>query len=81
MVKLIVCIGTGCHIKGSYNVINLFQQCIEEHNISDKIKVSGTFCLGNCANGVSVRINDSEVYSVSSLSAKKFFDEEVMSKL
>jgi NADH:ubiquinone oxidoreductase subunit E len=81
VIKLSVCVGTSCHIKGSYNVINTFQQAMEEHNLSDKIKLEAVFCLGNCTKGVSVKIDDSEVYSVSGLTAKKFFETEVMAKL
>lgn len=81
MVTLRICVGTSCHIKGSYNVINTFQQAIEEHKLSEKVKVEAVFCLGNCTNGVSVKINDGEVHSVSGLSARKFFETEVMTKL
>lgn len=81
MIKLSVCVGTSCHIKGSYNVINTFQQVMEEHKLSDKIKLEAVFCLGNCTKGVSVKIDDSEVYSVSGLTARKFFETEVMTKI
>lgn len=78
--NLSVCVGTSCHIKGSYNVINIFQQAIEEYKLSDLIKVEAVFCLGHCTSGVSVKIDDSEVYSVSGATAKKFFESEVLKK-
>lgn len=81
MIDLSVCVGSACHIKGSYNVINSFQQIIEEYNVSDKVELKAIFCLGHCTEGVSVKIDDSEVYSVSGTTARKFFETEVMSKL
>ena len=81
MIDLSVCVGSACHIKGSYNVINNFQQIIEEYKLADKVELKAIFCLGHCTTGVSVKIDDSEVYSVSGSTAKKFFDTEVLPKL
>lgn len=81
MIDLSVCVGSACHIKGSYNIINTFQQIIEEYHLSDKVELKAIFCLGHCTEGVSVKIDDSEVYSVSGATARKFFETEVLPKL
>lgn len=79
--ELKVCIGSACHIKGSYNVINAFQQLIEEYQIFDEVELKAVFCLGHCVEAVSVQINDGEIYSVSGESARSFFKTHVLSKL
>jgi NADH:ubiquinone oxidoreductase subunit E len=81
VIDLSVCVGSACHLKGSYNVINNFQQIIEEYKLSDKVALKAIFCLGHCTTGVSVKIDDSEVYSVSGSTARKFFETEVLPKL
>jgi NADH:ubiquinone oxidoreductase subunit E len=81
MINLSVCVGSACHLKGSYNVINTFQQLIEEHNLTNNVTVKAVFCLGHCTEGVSVKIDDGEVYNVSGATARKFFEEEVLPKL
>jgi NADH:ubiquinone oxidoreductase subunit E len=81
VIDLSVCVGSACHIKGSYNVINNFQQIIEEYNLSDKVELKAIFCLGHCTTGVSVKIDDSEVYSVTGSTARKFFETEVLPKI
>ena len=81
MIDLSVCVGSACHIKGSYNIINTFQQIIEEYNLSGKVELKAIFCLGHCTTGVSVKIDDSQVYSVSGTTARKFFETEVLPKL
>jgi NADH:ubiquinone oxidoreductase subunit E len=81
MMNLSICVGTACYIKGSYNVINAFQQIIEEHDLSDKVELKAVFCLGRCTENVSVKIDDSEIYSVSGATARKFFETEVLPRL
>ncbi|SHH43604.1 (2Fe-2S) ferredoxin domain-containing protein [Clostridium grantii] len=81
MTNISVCVGSACHIKGSYNVINTFQQLIEENNLSDKVELKAIFCLGHCTEGVSVKIDESQVHSVSSSTARKFFQTEVLPKV
>jgi len=79
MIKINVCIGSACHVKGSYNVINSFQQLIEEYQLTDKTEVNAVFCLGQCTHAVSVRIGDEgEVHSVSGASARDFFVKNVV---
>ncbi len=77
MVKLSVCIGSACHIKGSYNVINAFQQIIEDENLADKVDLNAVFCLGHCTEAVSVQIDDDKIYSVRGSTAREFFNKEV----
>ena len=38
MIKISVCIGSACHLKGSYNVINGFQHVIEKIMSAIKLK-------------------------------------------
>ena len=79
MIELSVCIGSSCHVKGSYNIIQTFQQLIEEHALHDKIEMKAQFCVKQCQRGVAVTIGD-ENYSVSAEEARDFFREKVMNK-
>ncbi|MBP2028506.1 NADH:ubiquinone oxidoreductase subunit E [Acetoanaerobium pronyense] len=60
-----ICIGSACHLKGSYEVISKFQSLIKERDLIDKIELKSSFCLGNCANAVSVKIGNNDVISIS----------------
>jgi len=81
VINVSVCIGSACHVKGSYNVINAFQQIIEEYDLSDKVELKAVFCLGHCSDAVSVKIDNGEVYSVSGLTAKNFFKKEILPRI
>lgn len=74
--KVEVCIGSSCHIKGSRQVVEKLQQLISENNLIDKVDMSGTFCMGQCKNGVCVSL-DGNVFSVSPETAESFFNEHI----
>lgn len=78
MIQLQVCIGSACHVKGSYNVVSSFQQLIEEYHLAEKVEVASIFCLGHCTEAVAVRINNGEVASVTGASAREFFEQQVL---
>ncbi|MDR3588215.1 MAG: (2Fe-2S) ferredoxin domain-containing protein [Negativicutes bacterium] len=78
MVNIEVCIGSACHLKGSYNVINSLQQLIEEYRLTARVEVSAAFCLGHCTEAVSVRIDSGEVQSVSGPTVREFFLTQVL---
>lgn len=75
--KVTVCIGSSCHLKGSRQVVEDFKRMIEENHLEDKIDLGGTFCLSNCQKGVCVSI-DGEVYSVTPETTKQFFEEHFL---
>lgn len=54
--KITVCIGSSCHIKGSRSVVEQLQYLISENGLGDKIELGGTFCMGNCQKGVCVNV-------------------------
>ena len=78
--KIIVCIGSSCHLKGAKEIIERLQQLIEENDLSSKVELAGTFCMNNCQNGVSVT-RDGELFSLSPDDTEAFFQNEVFNKL
>ena len=77
--KITVCIGSSCHIKGSRQVVESLQRLITEHNLEDKVTLGGTFCLGKCQQGVCVTV-DGDFYSVTPDTVEEFFAQTVLSK-
>ncbi|MBR2929667.1 MAG: (2Fe-2S) ferredoxin domain-containing protein [Clostridia bacterium] len=80
MLKITVCIGSSCHIKGSRQVVEQLQYLIAKHNLGDKVELGGTFCMGKCQQGVCVTVNDS-FHSVTPESVEEFFAGEVLAKV
>ena len=46
MIKVSVCIGSACHLKGARAVVNALQEILKEKEIVDQVDMNGTFCLG-----------------------------------
>ena len=78
--KVTVCIGSSCHIKGSRQVVEQLQKLIQENNVGDKVELGGTFCLGNCQQGVCVTV-DEAFHSVSPDTVGEFFANEILAKV
>ena len=78
--KVTVCIGSYCHLKGSRTVAERLRERIAAEKLEDKIDLAGTFCMGNCRDDVSVSI-DYEVFSVSPETVDSFFENEVLPRL
>ena len=80
MIKITVCIGSSCHIKGSRQVVEQLQYLIAENNLGEKVELGGTFCMGQCQKGVCVKVND-YLHSVTPDSVNDFFASEILAKV
>ncbi len=80
MVKVKVCIGSSCHIKGSRQVVEELQYLIAESNLKDVVELGGTFCMGKCQQGVCVTVDD-KLFSVSPETVADFFEKEIVSRI
>ncbi len=73
-----ICVGSACHLKGSYEVIKKFQKVIEE-NPNSQITLKSSFCLGKCSDLVSVKV-ENNIFSVSPDSAESFIKDLISNK-
>ena len=80
MLNITVCIGSSCHIKGSRYVVEQLQTLVKENDLSEKVELGGTFCMGNCQAGVCVSVED-QIYSVTPETVGDFFRDTVLPKV
>lgn len=78
--KIMICVGSTCHLCGSKTVVTRFQELVAENHLDAKVELAGKFCMGKCGEGVSVMI-DENVYSVKPEEVDEFFKTEVLAKL
>ncbi|MDY4889333.1 MAG: (2Fe-2S) ferredoxin domain-containing protein [Sphaerochaetaceae bacterium] len=75
--RVTVCIGSSCHLKGSRQVVQQLQSLISENHLEDKVELAGIFCMGKCQQGVNVNIDDKN-FSVSPETAERFFKDNIL---
>ena len=78
--KVTVCIGSSCHLKGSRQVVEELQRLIGENKLEDKVELAGTFCMGKCQEGVCTTVDD-VFFSVSPETVEDFFNKEILAKI
>ena len=78
--KVVICVGSSCHLKGSRQIVEKLQALVQEKNLEDKVELGGTFCMGDCVNGVNVTV-DGVKHSVSPEKVDEFFNKEVLAKI
>ena len=74
-----VCVGSSCHIKGSADIVELFEKAVQEYQIEDEVVLSGSFCIGKCNRvGVTVQVNDDVPVGVTRENFREFFKKNIL---
>jgi len=63
--NICVCVGSSCHLKGSYHIVHLMKEHLKKYGLADKVRLSAAFCLGKCTDGVTIQVDDRIVCGVS----------------
>lgn len=78
MIKVSVCVGSACHMKGAYATTQLFQQALAEAGVQEQVELSASFCMGECVNGPCVRINGVKFRHVGQDRVQSLIEEEIL---
>ena len=78
--KITICIGSSCHLKGSRQIVETLQDLVRQHGVGDKVELAGQFCMGQCQKGVCVTL-DGVFHSLTPDTAASFFETEVLPRL
>lgn len=78
--KICICIGSSCHLKGTEKVIERLQQLIKDNKLINEVELCSSFCLGRCAEGVSMLIDEEPIQNVNINNIDEIFLEKVIKK-
>ena len=77
-----ICVGSSCHLKGSPEIVELFQKAIADKGLEDEVTLAASFCIGKCGReGVTVQIDDDIHVGVTRENFKEFFEENVTKQI
>ena len=80
MIRVEICIGSSCHVKGATSVLNAIRSKVKTYGLEDKVELAGRFCIGKCTEGVCVTV-DGQFFSVSPETVNDFFVEQIQNPL
>ena len=75
-----ICVGSSCHLKGSYEIINLMKENIKNILLKTGL-ISLAVCLGKCTDGVCVKIDNEVLCGIFPENFHEFFKETVLKRL
>lgn len=79
MVSLSICVGSSCHLKGSYEVIEEFKKEVKKRGLESEVELKAAFCLGRCAfEGVTIKVNDMIITGLTPERVNEVFEREVV---
>ncbi|MEA4874320.1 (2Fe-2S) ferredoxin domain-containing protein [Anaerorhabdus sp.] len=83
MVKIEVCIGSACYVKGSNQVVTILQSLVKENQWEEKVEIKGSFCMQSCqgGHGLGIRINGRQLLGVGLHNVEEVLKQEISEAL
>jgi NADH-quinone oxidoreductase subunit G len=76
-VKVNVCAGTNCFLKGSQNILHDLLNQVQERNLQDQVQISASFCFENCDRGPTVSIDGRKIPHCTAEAARAEIDGKI----
>lgn len=74
-----ICVGSSCHLKGSQDIVELFEKHLKENGLENDVTLVGCFCMGKCNRiGVTVTVDGSVYPGVTVEGFEEFFKDKVL---
>lgn len=81
MLDVYVCIGSSCHLKGSYDIVERLKTLIVKSKLTNKVTLKASFCMGDCLHPVCIRINEQKFNGITPQNIDAFFKKEILSRV
>ena len=62
-VKVTVCVGSSCHIRGSRSVLKRFAEILRAEGLEEKVALVGSFCMERCGECMNWKFDDEDISS------------------
>ena len=62
-IKVTVCVGSSCHIRGSRVVLKRFAEVIKHEHLDDVVDLVGSFCMERCGETMNWKFDNQEISS------------------
>lgn len=72
-----ICIGSACHLRGSYDVLEKLKSLIAADKLEEKIVLKASFCLGRCGKFVTLKADGEFIDGVDATTIEKIYNEKL----
>jgi NADH:ubiquinone oxidoreductase subunit E len=69
-VKVTVCVGSSCHIRGSRAVLERFAEIVQAEHLQEEVSLVGAFCMERCGECVNWKFDEEQISSANLLDAE-----------
>lgn len=76
--KLLVCVGSSCHLKGSYHVLQKLKALVQDNKLEEKLELQASFCLGHCADGVCMKLGEELILHATPENVEEIFNTQIL---
>ncbi len=76
-----VCVGSSCYLRGAPAVIRILESLITKYGLEEKVVLKGSFCMQQCTQGVTIRIDGTIHSGLSKEDASRLFHHIVVPSL
>jgi NADH:ubiquinone oxidoreductase subunit E len=63
--KITVCVGSSCHIRGSRAVLKRFAEILKAEGLDGEISLGGSFCMERCGESMNWKFDGQDCSSAS----------------
>ncbi len=79
--KVSICVGSSCHLKGSRDIIACFKELVAKNKLENEVELNAAFCLGHCMDGVTIKVDNELVTGVNPQNAEQVFEAQILGRL
>ena len=65
-------------MRGSDELASALEDLIEKEGLKKEVEIVGSFCMGECSTGVSVKVDDSPFREIRCEEVEAFFNREIL---
>ena len=73
-----ICVGSSCFLRGAPEAIKQLQELVAEHGLAGAVTLKGSFCMEQCAKGVTVKIGDKLHTGLAPADVPRLFETEIL---
>lgn len=81
MLTITICVGSSCYLRGSDELASALEGLIEKEALQEELKLAGSFCMGECSTGISIKVGDRQYREIRPQDVEPFFYGEILPRV